>query len=267
MDAKDISYNLHNHFRRAFKLQKRLELWCAVLASSLQKASNLSDLVNAATARTNLGLKSASTMSSTAFDPAGAAAARAAKGVNSDITALATASEEQAKAAIASAHTAFLAWRSVPAPRRGELVRRLGEELRAIALLRVGATEFWTGRYEEAERHLEHARTLARQIGRPYLEFASLVYWARVQLGRSFTLVLESSRQAIELAQHAKEAGADAILVVTPYYNKPTQEGMFLHFSAIADSADIPMIIYNIPPRSVVDMSVETMARLAKHKI
>jgi LuxR family transcriptional regulator, maltose regulon positive regulatory protein len=77
----------------------------------------------------------------------------------------------------------------------------LGEELRAIALLRVGATEFWTGRYEEAEQHLEHARALARQIGRPYLEFASLVYWARVQLGRSFTLVLESSRQAIELAQ------------------------------------------------------------------
>ena len=75
-----------------------------------------------------------------------------------------------------------------------------------------------------------------------------------------------STAEAIELAKHAKEAGADAILVVTPYYNKPTQEGMFLHFSAIADSADIPMIIYNIPPRSVVDMSVETMARLAKHK-
>ncbi len=75
-----------------------------------------------------------------------------------------------------------------------------------------------------------------------------------------------STAEAIELAQHAKEAGADAILVVTPYYNKPTQEGMFLHFSAIADAADIPMIIYNIPPRSVVDMSVETMARLAKHK-
>ena len=55
-------------------------------------------------------------------------------------------------------------------------------------------------------------------------------------------------------------------LVVTPYYNKPTQEGMYLHFKAIADAVDLPMIIYNIPPRSVVDMSVETMARLAKHK-
>ena len=75
-----------------------------------------------------------------------------------------------------------------------------------------------------------------------------------------------STEEAIGLAQHAKAAGANGILVVTPYYNKPTQEGMFLHFSAIADAADIPMIIYNIPPRSVVDMSVETMARLAKHR-
>ena len=74
-----------------------------------------------------------------------------------------------------------------------------------------------------------------------------------------------STEEAIDLAKHAKEAGADAILVVTPYYNKPTQEGMFLHFTAIADAVDIPMIIYNIPPRSVIDMSVETMARLAKH--
>ena len=75
-----------------------------------------------------------------------------------------------------------------------------------------------------------------------------------------------STAEAIDFAQHAQKAGADGILVVTPYYNKPTQEGMFLHFSAIADSANIPMYIYNIPPRSVIDMSVETMARLAKHK-
>ncbi|MCW3476138.1 4-hydroxy-tetrahydrodipicolinate synthase [Limobrevibacterium gyesilva] len=74
-----------------------------------------------------------------------------------------------------------------------------------------------------------------------------------------------STAEAIELTQHAKRAGADAVLVVTPYYNKPTQEGMFLHFTAIADAVDIPIIIYNIPPRSVIDMSVETMARLAKH--
>jgi 4-hydroxy-tetrahydrodipicolinate synthase len=75
-----------------------------------------------------------------------------------------------------------------------------------------------------------------------------------------------STEEAIALARHAKEAGADAALIVTPYYNKPTQEGMFLHFSAIADAVDLPIIIYNIPPRSVVDMSVETMARLAKQK-
>ena len=75
-----------------------------------------------------------------------------------------------------------------------------------------------------------------------------------------------STAEAIELTQHAKQAKANAVLVVTPYYNKPTQEGMFLHFSAIADAVDIPLIIYNIPPRSVVDMTVETMARLAKHR-
>ncbi len=74
-----------------------------------------------------------------------------------------------------------------------------------------------------------------------------------------------STDEAIDLAIHAKRAGADAILVVTPYYNKPTQEGLFLHFTAIADAVDLPMVLYNIPGRSVVDMSVETMARLAKH--
>ena len=75
-----------------------------------------------------------------------------------------------------------------------------------------------------------------------------------------------STAEAIDFAKHAKKAGADATLVVTPYYNKPTQEGMFLHFMAVADAADLPMFIYNIPGRSVIDMSVETMARLAKHK-
>ena len=75
-----------------------------------------------------------------------------------------------------------------------------------------------------------------------------------------------STREAIELATHAKQAGADATLVVTPYYNKPTQEGLYLHYTAIADAVDLPLIIYNIPGRSVVDMSVDTMARLAKHR-
>ena len=74
-----------------------------------------------------------------------------------------------------------------------------------------------------------------------------------------------STDEAIDLTRHARQAGADAALVVTPYYNKPTQEGLYLHYMAIADAVDLPIIIYNIPPRSVVDMSVETMARLAQH--
>ncbi|HEY0267289.1 MAG TPA: 4-hydroxy-tetrahydrodipicolinate synthase [Rhizomicrobium sp.] len=74
-----------------------------------------------------------------------------------------------------------------------------------------------------------------------------------------------STSEAIDLTRHAKEAGADAALVVTPYYNKPTQDGLFRHFTAIADAVDLPIYIYNIPPRSVVDMSVETMAKLSLH--
>ncbi len=73
-----------------------------------------------------------------------------------------------------------------------------------------------------------------------------------------------STEEAIALTRHAKQAGADAALVVTPYYNKPTQEGLYQHFKAIHDSAELPIIIYNIPARSVVDLSVATMARLAK---
>jgi 4-hydroxy-tetrahydrodipicolinate synthase len=75
-----------------------------------------------------------------------------------------------------------------------------------------------------------------------------------------------STKEAIALAQHAEEAGADAVLVVTPYYNKPTQEGLYQHFKAINDAIGIPIIIYNIPPRSVIDMSVETMKRLFELK-
>ncbi len=74
-----------------------------------------------------------------------------------------------------------------------------------------------------------------------------------------------STEEAIMLTRHAKQAGADAALIVTPYYNKPTQQGMILHFTAIADGVDLPLIIYNIPGRSVIDMSVETMASLAAH--
>ena len=75
-----------------------------------------------------------------------------------------------------------------------------------------------------------------------------------------------NTHEAIELARHAEKAGADAVLVVTPYYNKPTQEGLFRHFKAINDAVGMPIIIYNIPPRIVVDMSVETMKRLFELK-
>jgi len=74
-----------------------------------------------------------------------------------------------------------------------------------------------------------------------------------------------STHEAVEATRHAREAGAAAALVVTPYYNKPTQEGLYRHFMAIADAVDLPIVIYNIPGRSVIDMSVETMVRLARH--
>jgi 4-hydroxy-tetrahydrodipicolinate synthase len=71
-----------------------------------------------------------------------------------------------------------------------------------------------------------------------------------------------STKETIALARHAEKAGASAVLVVTPYYNKPTQEGLFQHFKAVNDAINIPIIIYNIPSRSVIDMQVATMARL-----
>jgi 4-hydroxy-tetrahydrodipicolinate synthase len=75
-----------------------------------------------------------------------------------------------------------------------------------------------------------------------------------------------STEEAIDLSRHAEQAGADAVLVVTPYYNKPTQEGLYQHFKAIDEAIGIPILIYNIPGRSVIDMSVETMKRLFELK-
>ena len=71
-----------------------------------------------------------------------------------------------------------------------------------------------------------------------------------------------NTQEAIELAQFAESTGADGLLIVTPYYNKPSQDGLFRHFKAVSDAVGIPIIIYNIPPRSVVDMLVDTMKRL-----
>ena len=73
-----------------------------------------------------------------------------------------------------------------------------------------------------------------------------------------------STAEAVSLSRAAEAAGADALLVVTPYYNKPTQAGLYEHFRTIHDACDLPILIYNIPPRSVIDMTVETMAALAK---
>lgn len=75
-----------------------------------------------------------------------------------------------------------------------------------------------------------------------------------------------NTAEAVDLARHGEKAGADALLVVTPYYNRPTQEGLYQHFKAVNDAVGIPIFIYNIPPRSVVDMSNETMARLYELK-
>ena len=73
-----------------------------------------------------------------------------------------------------------------------------------------------------------------------------------------------STQEAIELTRYAKEAGADACLLVTPYYNKPTQEGLYLHFKAVAEAVDVPQILYNVPGRTAVDMLPETVERLAQ---
>jgi 4-hydroxy-tetrahydrodipicolinate synthase len=75
-----------------------------------------------------------------------------------------------------------------------------------------------------------------------------------------------STHEAVDLSKYAEKAGSDALLVVTPYYNKPTQEGLYQHYKKINDNIGIPIIIYNIPSRSVIDMSVETMARLYELK-
>jgi len=101
-------------------------------------------------------------------------------------------------------------------------------------------------------------------------EHKRVVEWCIEQAGKKVPIVAgagsNSTKEAIELAQHAEKAGANAVLVVTPYYNKPTQEGLYQHFKAINDAIGIPIIIYNIPPRSVIDMSVDTMARLFELK-
>jgi 4-hydroxy-tetrahydrodipicolinate synthase len=101
-------------------------------------------------------------------------------------------------------------------------------------------------------------------------EHKRVVEWCVDQTGKRVPVIAgagsNSTREAVELARHAEQAGADAVLIVTPYYNKPTQEGLYQHYKAINDAIGIPIIIYNIPARSVIDMSVDTMARLFELK-
>ena len=94
-------------------------------------------------------------------------------------------------------------------------------------------------------------------------------YCIKVTKGRAKILAgtgSNSTREAIERTQHAEEAGADGALIVTPYYNKPTQEGIYQHFKAIHDATNIPIVIYNIPGRSVIDIKDETIGRIAELK-
>ena len=101
-------------------------------------------------------------------------------------------------------------------------------------------------------------------------EHHRVVEWCVDQARRRVPVIAgagsNSTAEAISLAKHAEKAGADAVLVVTPYYNKPTQEGLYRHFQAINDAIGIPIFIYNIPSRSVIDMAVETMKRLSELK-
>jgi 4-hydroxy-tetrahydrodipicolinate synthase len=101
-------------------------------------------------------------------------------------------------------------------------------------------------------------------------EHKAVVEWCVEQASGRVPVVAgagsNSTREAVELSQHAENAGADAVLVVTPYYNKPTQEGLYQHYKAINDAIGIPILIYNIPARSVIDMSVDTMKRLFELK-
>ncbi|APF37190.1 4-hydroxy-tetrahydrodipicolinate synthase [Chelatococcus daeguensis] len=99
-------------------------------------------------------------------------------------------------------------------------------------------------------------------------EHKQVVAWCIAEAGGRVPVVAgagsNNTAEAIDLARHAEDAGADGLLVVTPYYNKPTQEGLYQHFKAINDAVGIPILIYNIPGRSVIDMSVDTMKRLSE---
>jgi len=132
-------------------------------------------------------------------------------------------------------------------------------------------TPFKDGGVDEAAfRGLVNWQTTGESPTLSHDEHKKVVEWAIEESKGRVPVVAgagsNSTGEAIDLARHAEKAGADAALVVTPYYNKPTQEGLYQHFKAINDAVGIPIIIYNIPARSVIDMSVDTMARLFELK-
>jgi 4-hydroxy-tetrahydrodipicolinate synthase len=100
-------------------------------------------------------------------------------------------------------------------------------------------------------------------------EIEELIRRAKSQIGGRIPVIAgsgtNSTAGSVALSRAAEAAGADALLVVTPYYNKPTQEGLFRHFSAVADAVDIPLILYNVPGRTACDMLADTVARLSQH--
>jgi 4-hydroxy-tetrahydrodipicolinate synthase len=123
---------------------------------------------------------------------------------------------------------------------------------------------------EEGTHGLVPVGTTGESPTLSHYEHHKVVEWCVEQAGGRVPVIAgagsNSTAEAVGLAQHAEKAGADAVLVVTPYYNKPGQEGLYQHYKAINDAIGIPILIYNIPGRSVIDMSVETMARLFELK-
>jgi 4-hydroxy-tetrahydrodipicolinate synthase len=89
-----------------------------------------------------------------------------------------------------------------------------------------------------------------------------MAWYRAARLGRAPHCPTTNMIEAIELSRHTERAGADAVLIVAPYYNKPSQEGIYQHFKAVDTAIGIPIVVYNIPPRSVVDIAIDTLARI-----
>ena len=150
------------------------------------------------------------------------------------------------------------------------IVHRAGHALQKRRGRRAGIPHLVDWQIAEGTNGLVPVGTTGESPTLSHDEHKQVVEWCVDQADGRVPVVAgagsNSTREAVDLARHAEKAGADAVLVVTPYYNKPTQEGMYQHFKAINDAIGIPILIYNIPPRSVIDMSVDTMKRLYELK-